>query len=196
MNIFSHGGSLPPSIGKSIQPQKSMTNEQRDVEIFMAKAGQTAPEIPSMPDLDTRMLRVRLIAQELRELCHALGVYLHLDTTLSEDDSIQIVEAPLPTVGLKEVYDGVLDILYVTLGTAVAVSLQVQPGWEEVQRSNLTKFIDGHRAPSGKWIKGPSYSPANLQPIIDAQIEQAYAKQRQRLLQLSSTENSLGTDPS
>ena len=85
-----------------------MVHEQRDVEIFMMKAGQHPPEIPSMPSLDVRLLRIRLIAQELRELCHAVGVQLLLDTTKPEDAAIQMIEDVLPTVGLKDTYDGIL----------------------------------------------------------------------------------------
>jgi len=66
-------------------------------------------------------------------------------------------------------YDAVLDLEVVTTGTAVAMGVDTEPGWQEVHRSNMSKFIDGTKRADGKWVKGPSYSPANLKPIVDAQ---------------------------
>lgn len=160
-----------------------MYSDQFHVTEFMRAAQQHVPDEPGMPDLHTRNLRIRLIAQELRELAHAYGMRLVLDTALPED-AMSIEVDPNLTPNLRDAYDATLDIQYVTVGNGIAMGLDLQPGWEEVQRSNMSKFIDGYKAPSGKWIKGPSYRPAQLQPIIDAQIEAARARKRQPQLGL------------
>lgn len=125
-----------------------MKKAQQQITDFMLRAEQDCPERPILPSIEVMSLRVNLIGEELGELCAAFN----------QRDLIQT-------------YDAILDLLVVTIGTAVACGLEIEPGWEEVHRSNMTKFIDGHRRPDGKWIKGPSYSPANLKPIIDAQLQ-------------------------
>lgn len=160
-----------------------MYSDQYHVIEFMRAADQPVPDEPGLPDMHTRQLRVRLIAQELRELAQAYGVRVTLDSNQPED-LITVVPEDRYTPNLRDAYDATLDIQYVTVGNGVAMGLDLQPGWEEVQKSNMSKFIDGHKAPSGKWIKGPSYRPAQLQPIIDQQIESARLRKRQGRLPL------------
>lgn len=125
-----------------------MTNEQKQVRIFMKNAGQACPDKPTIPHLDVTNLRLRLIGEEALELRLAL----------SRED-------------LVAAYDAILDLLVVTIGTAVALGLDLEPGWQEVHRSNMTKFIDGYKRQDGKWIKGPSWRPPNLEAIVDAQLK-------------------------
>lgn len=123
-----------------------MKNEQQQVKDFMALAMQPCPERPQIPDMQTCLLRISLIQEELEELAEGFA----------EEN---IVKA----------YDAILDLLVVVIGTGVSMGVDLEPGWQEVHRSNMTKFIDGYRRGDGKWMKGSSYSPANLQPIIEAQ---------------------------
>lgn len=148
---------------------------QEDVIEFMLKAGQECPNSPKIPGQDVRLLRVKLVAEELVELAEGLGVKIAIN-----GGSVQVWhdESIVPNLLLS--YDAVLDLTVVTVGAAVAMGLDMQPGWKEVHRSNMTKFIDGHRREDGKWVKGPSYSPANLQPIIDRQIDEAAEKEWER----------------
>lgn len=125
-----------------------MKQEQQQITDFMIKAGQDCPEKPTLPTRAVGHLRITLIQEELDEFTEALA---HND----------IVEA----------YDAILDLLVVTIGAAIALGLEIEPGWQEVHRSNMSKFIDGHRREDGKWIKGPSYSPANLKSIIQQQMQ-------------------------
>lgn len=112
----------------------------------MLKAGQECPNKITAPPKDVARLRIDLIQEELDELDDAIGV-----------DAV-------------ETADAIADLLVVVLGTAVACGIEIEPVFNEVMRSNMTKFIDGHNAPNGKWIKGKSYSPANIKPILDNQI--------------------------
>jgi predicted HAD superfamily Cof-like phosphohydrolase len=68
---------------------------------------------------------------------------------------------------LVEVADGCADLKVVTIGTEVACGIPSDKVWSEVHRSNMSKFIDGHKREDGKWVRGPAYSPANLQPILE-----------------------------
>lgn len=69
------------------------------------------------------------------------------------------------------VADGLADLIYVVLGTAVEYGIDLEPIFNEVHRSNMTK-VDGHLNEFGKWIKPDNYSPANLEPILIAQRKQ------------------------
>lgn len=47
-------------------------------------------------------------------------------------------------------------------------SVSLQMLFDEVHDSNMSKFIDGHRDEStGKWIKGPSYRPADIKSVVE-----------------------------
>lgn len=139
-----------------------MKAEQEQIKDFMVKAGQQTPDDPTLPPSRVRELRIKLIAEELCELCVAFGIVLQID-----DKGITVYRGLGYQDDLVEAYDAVLDLLVVVIGTAVAMGAELDPGWQEVHRSNMSKFIDGHRREDGKWIKGPSYSPANLAPILE-----------------------------
>jgi len=124
-----------------------MKKEQEMVREFMLKAGQDCPKTPTLEPLQSvKDLRYNLIWEELQELWNAMY--------------------DCNRIGIA---DSIGDLLVVVLGTAVAFGMDIEPIFNEIHRSNMTKFIDGHKREDGKWVKGPSYSPANLEPIIKAQ---------------------------
>jgi len=125
-----------------------MNDMQSKVREWMLLAQQECPERPVLePTKEIQDLRYELIKEELEEF----------DKAQCEHSRIEITDA----IG---------DLLYVVLGTAVAYGIDIEPIFNGIHRSNMSKFIDGHRREDGKWIKGPSYSPANLQPILDQQV--------------------------
>lgn len=70
----------------------------------------------------------------------------------------------------RDLLDDANDIAVVTCGFNEATGLPGAEGYEEVQRSNLSKAnpatgkID--KDPSGKWIKGSNYTPPDLDRVI------------------------------
>lgn len=161
-----------------------MQTEQNEIHEFMVKAGQATPDRPTMPPDDVCELRLTLIAEELQELAAAFGYFLYFEDDSREqgEPRLRLLKRPFLKPSLRDAYDATLDIEVVTIGTGVALGIQLQPGWDEVHRSNMSKFIDGHRRADGKWVKGPSYAPAVLQPIIDAQITAAEERDKQQAL--------------
>jgi NTP pyrophosphatase (non-canonical NTP hydrolase) len=126
-----------------------MKTEQQMVAAFMRNAGQAVGETPHLPKDVQAYLGIQLIAEEVEELRQA--AYVQKDLT--------------------KVYDGLCDLIYVALWLANAAGLDIEEGFSEVHRSNMSKFIDGHRnEETGKWMKGPSYSPPNLAFLIAQQI--------------------------
>ena len=102
-------------------------------------------ETPSVPDEKTQALRVRLIQEEFDELKEAF----------KKND--------LPHIA-KEL----ADLLYVVYGTAISYGIDMEPVFQEVQRSNMSK-VGGYKREDGKWVKPATYSPANIGPILALQ---------------------------
>lgn len=97
---------------------------------------------------DLHALRVNLIQEELDELKEAL----------SEND---IVEAA----------DALGDLLYVVYGAACCFGLDMEPIFNEIHRSNMSKLENGKPIyrHDGKVLKGQNYTPPNLEPIVKEQ---------------------------
>lgn len=100
---------------------------------------------PSVLDERTQNLRCRLIQEEFEELQEAMQ------------------EKDLPAIA-KELGD----LLYVVYGTAVSLGIDMEPVFQEVHRSNMSK-VGGYKREDGKWVKPPTYSPASLDKILEAQ---------------------------
>jgi len=146
----------------------------------MVKAMQAAPAVPALPAMSVRIGRLKWLAEELCELANAWGVEFEINNHLNSTDHFTAMPLPPgqhqfsdPVEALTEAYDASLDLIVFAVGNGVAMGVQLQPGWDEVISSNDTKFIDGHLREDGKWLKGPSYRPPQLRPIIEAQIAQA-----------------------
>lgn len=125
-----------------------MTDEQSMVEEFHRKFEIVIQGIPADLTDETKRLRVRLIQEEFDELKEAM------------------VAGPLSSVA-KEL----ADLLYVVYGTAVSYGIDMDPVFREVHRSNLSK-VGGYKRDDGKWVKPATYSPARLEPILEAQRRQ------------------------
>jgi predicted HAD superfamily Cof-like phosphohydrolase len=124
-----------------------MTDEQKMVEEFHRKFEIVFQHTPADPADDTKQLRIRLIQEEFDELKESM------------------------TKGnLAAVAKEMADLLYVVYGTAVSYGIDMKPVFQEVHRSNLSK-VGGYKRADGKWVKPPTYSPANLEPILNAQRE-------------------------
>lgn len=126
--------------------------------------GQDTPKSQRMPSAQTQYLRYELQNEESREIADAND--------------------------LTKLLDGVVDLLYVTYGTAVAAGFNpetIDLAFEEVHRSNMSKLwnedellnipagcsakrhISGRYVvtnSNGKVIKSPSYQPAQLEQFI------------------------------
>ena len=74
----------------------------------------------------------------------------------------ELEEAWLEMNKLK-IADALGDLLYVVLGTAVAAGIELEPIFDEVQRSNMTK---NPRGDGGLHPKGENYEPPDLVPIL------------------------------
>lgn len=132
---------------------------------FMKNAGQNVPDVITTPTPEERILRAKIILEEAFELINkGLGINVYSSDvnvaplTIGQLD-YQIVSEP----NIVEAMDGAADLFWVGVaGVSIIFGCQLDPVLQEVNRSNASKFIDGHRREDGKWVKGPSYSPANI----------------------------------
>lgn len=109
---------------------------------FHKKMGQTIGD-PRNPDLTAdQELRLRLIDEELKELKDAIAA----------GDVIKTA-------------DGLADLSYVLAGCAAAWGIDLASVVDEVHRSNMTKE-PGTEATGGKAIKGPDFSPAEIESVL------------------------------
>lgn len=116
-----------------------MTPEQQKVLDFARMFGHTINVKPSCPSSQDRVLRHNLILEELNELIDAKD--------------------------LVQVADALGDLLYVVYGTAVCFGIDMEPIFNEIHRSNMTKLWNGVEArkdANGKTTKPPTYSPADI----------------------------------
>ncbi|MFO0774809.1 MAG: MazG nucleotide pyrophosphohydrolase domain-containing protein [Nitrospiraceae bacterium] len=122
-----------------------MNKEQEAVAAFHRAFDVAVASTPCAPDDATRRLRERLIDEEFAELREAMA------------------EGSVPQIA-KEL----ADLLYVVYGTAVSCGMDMEAVFAEVHRSNMSK-VGGHKREDGKWIKPASYSPARVEPMLEAQ---------------------------
>ena len=123
-----------------------MPTNFENVKLFMNTFDQEVKKSPKLPSEEVVDLRLDLIEEELQEL-----------TTASYNEDM--VEIP----------DALTDILYVTYGMGAALGIDLDKCFEEVQRSNMSKLgADGKPIyrEDGKVMKGPNYSPPNLQRMV------------------------------
>lgn len=99
-----------------------------------------------IPAVDDPKLRATLIMEESTELCEAL---------LRSD--------------LVEVVDGMCDLIYVVLGTAVAFGIDLEPYFDEVHRTNMLKATGSIRE-DGKRLKPPDWQPPRIKEMLEAKV--------------------------
>lgn len=127
-----------------------MKSTLEQVKEFHLKFGHLVSDRPQLMIPDINALRVSLLREEVMELAEAL---LKQDTV--------------------EVLDALCDIQYVLDGAFLALGYHSvkELAFAEVHRSNMSKLNENgkpiYRA-DGKIMKGPNYSPPNLEQFIEA----------------------------
>lgn len=138
----------------------------------MLEARQELPSKPTMPSLEVRKLRASLILEEAIETIRD-GLGLELDGFASGELLNECHKAQedgewheINSGDLVKLADGCADTKVVTIGTELACGIDGEAVFEEVHRSNMSKFIDGTFREDGKYVKGPSYSKADIKKVL------------------------------
>lgn len=149
---------------KEVEQAVSM---QRKVAEFNKAIGHPVPDKPTVPDVAILKNRLNLIHEEFNELIFSMGAVHFFD----DDNHGYFNNFPnFPEdFDMPETIDAIADLLYVVLGAATDIGVDIAPFFNEVHRSNMSKIPDGHRSESGKWIKGPNHSPADIKGVFQKQ---------------------------
>jgi predicted HAD superfamily Cof-like phosphohydrolase len=102
-------------------------------------------EQPRLLDRATAKLRVDLLDEELGETLTAIDAGY-----------------------LAGIADGLVDLIYVAIGTAIAFGIDLRPVWDAVHAANLRK-AGGPRRVDGKALKPPGWQPPDIKAILTAQ---------------------------
>lgn len=123
---------------------------QENVHEWSVKFEAEVNSVPTIPSQDVKTLRKKLIEEE---------VINELFPAIDNDDIVEIADA-------------IADTLYVVFGTAIAYGINIQPIFDEVHRSNMSKANpDGTVTKNefGKVVKPPTYSKADVKSKLEAQ---------------------------
>lgn len=100
---------------------------------------------PSGVPVKESELRVDLMVEELAE-------------TL---DAIKVNDLP-------KIADGLADLIYVAIGTAISYGIDLRPVWAAVHTANCKK-VGGSKRPDGKRLKPIGWKPPDIEGILAKQ---------------------------
>lgn len=115
---------------------------QRMVRDFHDAMGLPAYSWPARLAPDQAELRASLSNEEADEL----------DTALIQGNRVEAIDA-------------ICDLIYVALGTALEMGIDVAPFFEEVHRSNMAK-VGGPRRADGKILKPDGWKPPDIAGVF------------------------------
>lgn len=150
-------------------------SEFKTVKKFMEAAGQEVPDRPTVPHSNTRQLRLKLIREEVKELCSALALFDLSYMRIGKDAKEHQVTA------LTELADAISDSIYVINGTAVAFGLPQDTIFDIVHLKNMEKIVLAQKAvmrADGKVLKPPGFE--GPEKHIKVAIERAITHAEQR----------------
>lgn len=138
-----------------------MDQAMRQVVEFEKAAGhELSNRKPQVPDMKTAELRFKLIAEESKETLDALTEIM-LD--MSENE-------PVRNDKLAEFADGLADLIWVAIGSAIHFGIDLPAVFQEVDRTNMAKFGPGSWVREDfKIMKPPSWTPPDIEGILASQ---------------------------
>lgn len=134
---------------------------QRDVRSFHEAIGAPAPSRPTLLTDERARFRERLIREEYEELVRALAM-IRIERAWGSDGAEH--EAKLRKHHV-DVLDGICDLVYVALGTAVEMGVDVAPLWRAVHESNMRK-VGGPIDAGGKQQKPSGWEPPDIETLL------------------------------
>lgn len=149
-----------------------MNKMQQMVKDFHEKFGLAVNYKPTVPEMQTRMLRLRLIMEEITELAMAFDIEIQNVNSFGFDASVSPYSRDMSSI--VEATDAIGDLLYVVIGTAVSMGIDIDKVFEEIHRSNMSKvWPDGRVVKNefGKVIKPTSYSPVDFTKALQTTLK-------------------------
>lgn len=152
-----------------------MTHTVVRVEEFHRLFGHPVEARLRVPSVAVRLLRYKLLAEEVLEFGRAIGVKGLVEKTQEEFEAavksslsrVEIIEEA--EVDMVEAADALADIDYVCAGANLCFGFPAEAAAAEVHRSNMSKLgVDGKPIydENRKVRKGPNYTPPNLLSVL------------------------------
>lgn len=114
-----------------------------DVRAFHVACDVPVLDAPAVPPEDRQTLRASLISEEAREV----------DFAIADED-------------IEAIADGLADLIYVCVGTALEYGIPLDRVWAEVQRSNMAKVDPATgkvtKRADGKVLKPEGWTPPDI----------------------------------
>ena len=138
-----------------------------------AEAPSPAPEQKSWIDCVKEFNKAFIVAAPTRS-----SLSIHTQFDLVEEENRELMEAfeqwkcspwHADQDARKEILDAICDSIYVLIGLAIKMGMNLDGAFREVHRSNMSKLgEDGKpiKRDDGKVLKGPNFTPPNLKPFI------------------------------
>lgn len=126
----------------------------------------TAPGPREVP-IDLITFRMKFLCEELQEFLEGVG--LHFNTSLYD---LVVANADWnKTKSHAQMFDALMDLVYVAYGTAHLLGYPWEEGWDEVQAANMTK-VRAERAEQSERggtfdvVKPPGFKPPDIRRIL------------------------------
>lgn len=144
--------------------EKQLTMYEMVKEFHQAFNKEPDPIKPTNISKEVISLRFKLMEEEFREVLVEMGIRVFDQHGLSAgwSENYEFNESKLA----KEL----ADLLYVVLGTAAAYGIPIDDVYREVHRSNMSKLGEDGKPiyrEDGKVLKGPNYSPADIESVLN-----------------------------
>lgn len=107
----------------------------RDIGRFHEKFGLVPTDHPHhmLPE-DLLKFRIRFMAEELAEYCASMSMRL-----MTAGTACTVEVDPTGEIDVEKAFDGLIDLVYVALGTAFLHRFPFNDGWARVQAANMAK---------------------------------------------------------
>lgn len=121
------------------------------------------------------MNKMQQLVQDFHiKYCHFVGMQASLlpedlmkfRINLCKEELNELVQA-FDKNNFIEIIDGIGDLLYVIFGLCVCLGIDIEPIFEEIHRSNMTKDISNERI--SKPIKGKNFSSPEIKKELEKQ---------------------------
>jgi predicted HAD superfamily Cof-like phosphohydrolase len=156
-------------------PPGQVPYHETPVKEFHEAFGHPVKYQPTVPPIDTRLLRVRLIAEELIELAEAVGVNLRIDRKVLPTQGegaqhvLEVWSAREDKCDLVEAADALGDLRYVVDGGNLVFGFPGERVLAEIHSSNMSKLGEDGKPilrEDGKVLKGPHYFKPDIGKIL------------------------------
>ena len=156
--------------GQMEPPCSCISDIQSDVRSFMHAFNQHVPHTPQWPDQATMDLRVRLMSEEYMETVSSMGYNVFVGVSNLDGCWVyenEFTQAHHNCPNMPETADGLIDLLYGTIGSLLAMGIDMWPLWAEVQRANMAKT--GGPKVNGKQMKPAGWTPPDIEGLLRKQ---------------------------